>query len=320
MENPNTSEAAAVAEIVKTTLVPHPVTITDPMGIAPDIAAFAMPNGSGGLTLSLPSDTQLGDFRDRPKLRSGVAQLKDIDSFVDHVNRFKDEGSAIFVNNHPQNPSITGVLNYHPAGETSSVKPRFGDHQSKYNFPMSTDWEIWTEASGNEMEMTEFAEFLEDRATDVIAVPDFLKESFNGDLTGPDQDLANMLALLGGSVCSPEKLMSLSRDLQINEESRVIQKRDLSSGQGHIAFQTEHTDEEGVKISIPSMFLIAIPVFERGTRYRITVRLRYRIAGGKVKWTMILHRPELSFEAAVEGAADEVKARCELPLMFGSPE
>lgn len=316
MEHLNTSEAAVVADIVKTTLVPHSVTVKDPLGIAPDIEALAIPQGNG-LVLKLPTDEQIADFRDRPKQRKGTATLKDIDSFVEHVNRFKDKGSVIFVDNHPQEPSITGVLNYHPAGDTD---PRFGNHKSRYDFPISTDWAIWNVASGNEMEMTEFAEFLEDRATDVIAVPDFLKESFKGDLSGPDQDLANMLDLLGGTVCSPEKLMALSRDLQINEESRVIQKRDLASGQGHIAFQTEHTDEEGAKISIPSAFLIAIPVFERGTRYRITVRLRYRIAGGKVKWTMILHRPELSFEAAVEGAAIEVKSRCELPLMFGSPE
>jgi uncharacterized protein YfdQ (DUF2303 family) len=58
----------------------------------------------------------IDEWRTRPERRTGTATLHDLTSFVDHVQRFKDRGSAIFADgSNPAAPLLAAVLNYHEA-------------------------------------------------------------------------------------------------------------------------------------------------------------------------------------------------------------
>lgn len=59
-----------------------------------------------------------------PRARMGTAQHDELDSFIAHVNRFKDNASAIFAD--IQAVRLTAVLDYHPSGPSGA---RWGRHR-----------------------------------------------------------------------------------------------------------------------------------------------------------------------------------------------
>lgn len=250
------------------------------------------------------------EYLTAPERRKGEAKVNDIESFIAHVNRFKDKDSALFANNDPARPSITAVLDYHK--QTAAGAPRFGEHRTIYNFPVSKEWQLWTAKDSEQFGQGDFASFIEDN------ILDCLQPTEGG--ADDNKQLKALRELLGGSFASPTKLVELSRGLAVNEASRVKGKTNLSTGETTIVYETEHNDETGKPIKVPNMFLIAIPVFEGAERYRIAVRLRYRVRSGAVSWHYELYQSENVFIDAFKGACALAIKETELPLFVGSPE
>lgn len=249
-------------------------------------------------------------YRERPRLRVGTAILTHIDSLIDHVNRFKDEDSALFAWDDRKAPSITALLDYHRAGPEAD--PRLGKHRSRFDFPLSDEWKAWTEADGRQFGMAEFAAFLEDRIIDVI-------ELIGGEDALPE-DLARFINICGGNVASPSKLVELSRGLKVNEKSAVKEAINLSTGEAQIQFQAEHVDEYGAPLQVPNLFLIGIPVFKGGPLYRLAARLRYRKTAGPLSFFYELWRADRTFDHAFAEACERVRIETDLPLLFGRAE
>jgi uncharacterized protein YfdQ (DUF2303 family) len=270
------------------------------------VAVAAVPRGTELKSIK----PLLDEYRTAPERRRGTAQLGDLASFIAHVGRFKDADSALFAQRDPAKPSLTGVLNYHLAGPIASAAPRFGDHRAFYAFPLSREWKAWREKQGAPMAQGDFAAFLEDRIVDVIEPP-------NAETT-PEDALLHLRAKIGGVFAGPAKLLDLSRGL--NAEQRVIGNVTLASGEATISFAEEHRDAAGDPIRVPSLFVIGIPIFDRGTVYRLAVRLRYRVKGGQVIWFYELYQADRAFDDAIGEAAASAQAETGLPLYYGTPE
>lgn len=284
-------------------------------------------HGEGLETLNI--NEYLDPLRPRPRRRKGIAKMDRLESLIAHTRRFSDKDSVIFADATPTAPSITAVLNYHEAAliagksdpATGEVMPaliadcplpRFGDHRGVYQFPLSDEWKAWL--GGNEVVMSqaEFAEFLEDRILDVLPPPQSDDESAKA--------LREIAATLNGSFATAAKLMELSRGLAINIDARVKNAQTLASGEVSLQYEETHNDSKGQPISVPSLFVIGIPVFAFGEVYRIAVRLRYRVGGGAIKWFYSLYRIDRVLNHAVEEAAFRVADETGLPLLFGKPE
>lgn len=249
-------------------------------------------------------------YRAAPLRRKGTAGLSRIESFIEHVNRFKDADSAIFADENPTAPRLTAVLDYHPAGGFADAKARFGGHRSAYTFPLSPEWKAWFGKDATAMSMIEFAAFLEDHIVDVLPEP--------GDLSEAAQ---RFVAATGGKFATPTKLIEIARGLQVNENSVVKEARNLSSGEAEIVFDTQHTGADGKPLKMPNLFVIAIPVFMRASvSYRLIARLRYRKTGEGLKFWFELWRPDLVFTDAFEEAVARVSSETGLPVLLGSPE
>ncbi|MCH4893987.1 DUF2303 family protein [Sphingomonas sp. SFZ2018-12] len=275
------------------------------------VTALAVVKGNDVVPLS---PHVFDEWRDQPRERKGQARLLSIDSLIAHVNRFKDDGSAIFADNSREAPSITAVIDYHPEGRSDHVSPRFGRHRSVFDFPLSDEWKAWKEKDGEPMSMVDFAAFLENRIIDVLYI-----------IPGEDslpEDVQRLIDTLGGGdmVASPNKLMELSRGLQINENAVVQEAVNLASGEGVVRFQSEHTDAHGAPVKVPSLFLIGIPVFANDALYRIAARLRYRKNGGRLSFWFELWRTDRTFDHAFNMAVERVRAETELPVFMGKPE
>lgn len=265
----------------------------------------------------------IGGKRPNPRRRTGSATHTTLDSFILHANRFKDDDSALFAHGDMEQPSLSAVFDYHQAltlvhadGEViergSSAMPRYGSHRSVYSFPVSDEWKAWLATNKKMMGQQDFAEFLEDRIMDVLPPPS------EGDASA--SKLLDFAKQVGGTFASPAKLIELSRGLAVHLDERVKQVTNLSTGEGEIQWEQKHNGADGQPLLVPSLFLIAIPVFKEGVAYRLCVRLRYRAGGGSVKWFYEIYQFERAFEDAFNEACQKAAEETKLPLFSGTPE
>ncbi|MBN9321915.1 MAG: DUF2303 family protein, partial [Delftia acidovorans] len=222
-------------------------TVKDPLTGVDAVATI----GRDGLTI-VPAAT-FDSYRKAPVVRAGTARFTRIESLIEHIDRFKDKDSALFAVDNRLDPSITAVLDYHPAG--ADALPRFGKHRAVFDFPLSDEWKAWADHDKKPMSMADFAAFLEDRIVDVI-------ELIPGE-DKPSEGLQKFINICGGKIASPTRLVELSRGLKVYESANVREAVNLSSGEAKIAFEVEHQDEHGGKLDVPNLFMIAIPVLQR---------------------------------------------------------
>lgn len=309
---PPHSTAADVAALVERLVAPTKIKVTDARGAEREI--LALPTGLKPHSVKdLTKDYDA--FPERPK---GFANFTSLASIIAWVNRQKLAESVLFASNDMAKPSITAVINYHQpqanhAGLDGNIAG-YGDHRGVYHFPLSKAWKAWAAAEqGGLMEQAEFARFLEDRITDVLIPPaDGRSEA--------DASILDLVNQLGGKLAGPSTLLTLSRGLAVHENSVVKNAVNLASGEAQFVYETTHAGENGQQLSVPNMFLIGVPVFEMGDLFRLPVRLRYRLSGGKVRWAISRHRPEMTFDVAFSEAVQKAATETDLPMFLGSPE
>ena len=308
----------ATREFIDENLKPTLIVVEDPdTGIK--VAALA----TGGMLRPLAADF-FDSARDTPRFRRGTAVLTTIDSFIAHVNRFGDADSAVFACDDRNAPKLTAVLDYHRADfdhvlEGHDEPVRFpgifghGKHRTTFAFPLSDEWKAWNKANASVMSMADFSLFLEDRIGDIaIAGDDF------------PEDVERFVNVNGGAerIADFATLVELSRGLKVFESANVEEATNLATGEGHIRFSVEHETRgrTGGTIKVPTMFFIAIPIFNKGPFYRIGARLRYRKTAEGVKFWFDLYRADRSFDHAFAEAVEKVDVETEATVFYGAPE
>lgn len=274
----------------------------------------------------------LDEYLPRPARAVGFAVLTTLASFVEHVKRHADpRRSVIFTDR--ETSRLIAIYDYHSVGTTGGEtgmdpdtvadfteeemsyrtapgEPGWCGHGAIYTCPFSRTWEAWTEQADKPMSPEQFANFLEDRIEDVVA--DVLAGS----------SLDNLLNLLGGTVASPTVLIGLARNLQVNVNSSVRQALNLSSGEVDIAYVETHEAQQagaGQAIRVPSMFAIGIAVYEGGEGYQLGVKLRYRLAGGKLTWFFQIHRVNEAADLAFDRVIAQAREGTVVPVLLGTP-
>jgi uncharacterized protein YfdQ (DUF2303 family) len=253
-----------------------------------------------------PLKPYLDPYRTAPERRRGTAKLVELDSFIEHVNRFKDADSAIFAVPDPKLPTLTCVLDYHRAG--SDASPRFGDHRATYTFPVSDEWTTWNDENKEPMGQRDFAEFIESHVRDVADPKN---------VSGAAEEDAKTL---GVELATAASVVEVARRMSVRVNSKMKSAVSLSTGETEIQYETTHSDEKGQPLRAPSAFLIGIPVFKNGALYPIVVRLRYRVQEGMVVWFYELYGTDRVFDFAFKKACERAKTETALPVLFGSPE
>lgn len=281
----------------------------------PSVPLIVAPGHHGGAPSVVGLKSVLDPYRQHPERRVGSAAHLTLDSLIDHMNDFKLPASRLFAVFGDQ-PSLTVVYDYNGAvaGEGISIDapPGFMKHRATYRFPLATEWKAWMAKNGpdNAMTQAEFAAFLEDRIGEVSAAD----SSYEG------TELGRIIALLGGSIATPQRMLELSRGLQVRENSTVKDVVNLSSGEVSVQFENTHVDEAGQPLKVPNVFLIVLPMFDGGTPIRMAVRLRYRKKGGGLLWFYEIYRAAETFREEVMLAAKLASDRTGVKLYVGTPE
>jgi len=95
----------------------------------------------------------------------------------------------------------------------------------------------------------------------------------------------------------------------------------LADGTNQFTFEEEvqGTAQKG-QLAIPEQFVIGVPVFENGEKWRVDVRLRYRIEeGGRLVMWVELVRPHKVIEEAVKELRAKISEGTDLIILNGTP-
>lgn len=257
-------------------------------------------------------------YRDHPRRKTGTARALTLASFIHLVNRHKTADSAVFADTNWEKPAFQAVIDYHGLNtelgdfatreEVESVlgTPANLKHRVAYEFPLSNEWKAWVKADGEWMEQGQFAEFIRDHVAELVS-------PF-------DPERIEIERQFQTTVATPSDLLRLSRGLQVNVESVVKQAVTLETGEGQISWEESHRDAEGKPLKVPGAFILSVAPFFGGNAIRMPVSLRYRAGGGKVRWGVVLYRPDVYVTERVRTDLDTVAHETGLPTFEGTPE
>lgn len=280
------------------------------------LASAQEPNtGTPGIFLLKPggqfealNEHHFDGFREAPVRITDKTVATRLPSFIALVNRFKNAASSIFALESASAPKLTAIIDYHDAIGGDPL-PAFAKHTISYPFPLSPEWKTWIEANGRVMTMADFAAFIEDNIVNVEQVSvELLSEEAQG-----------YISKASGKLASPTDLYNLSRGLTVHENSQLVQATNLATGEAQAIFKSEHVDGSGQPLSIPNMFVIVIPVWDKSPDYyRIVARLRYRKRDGGLVFWYELWRADLIFQTAFDEVIEQVRDETEQPVYIGS--
>jgi hypothetical protein len=309
METPNRTEADSIIEQMKSLGAVQPLV---------DGKAVALPAGLQAISLKPFLDT----FLDRPERRAGVQRLDDLESFIAWTKRHQDKASTLFCEADREHPKLVAAIDYHEAEGVDGVtdgKARWIRFGATHPMTLDDRWLAWRQADGQSHNQAEFAAFLEDHALDLCPFAPNAAAATDQLLPLP-ADVQDFLNLTGGKCGTPAEIVALAQGLDVAVAQNVVNKIRLQSGEHRIEFgETHQTSSNGTQVTVPPIFLIAIPVFGLNPAvYRLPVRLRYRVDGGKVLWFPTLWRADETLDQAIRDAADRAQVETKLPLFYGA--
>lgn len=263
----------------------------------------------------------------KPARRRGTARLATLQALIDWANRFKSDRSVLYANPDLTSPSLTCIANYHGAGaavidmNNGDPSAEHCDHRGAYSFPVSKEWQRWMEVSGQPLDKAEMGQFIEDNAKDFMdPSPRLLGAKDQSEPEPWEKRLIEVAAKINERFGQYVRLTQMARAFEVHESSNLSVTRNPNTGESSIAFVNEHRDAEGQPISIPGLFLIAIPVFESGAVYRLPIRFQYRKSGASVKFLLTVYDPMRAFDDAFNEAVQIATDATNMPCFAGTPE
>lgn len=327
MDEPQKNILETALEHMSTNAEPRPIlTASSDLQDAPEMHIAALPDNMRPHDFSAQIDALATKLQ--PWRRTGTAKMLDLASLISWANRNKGETSAMFANTGKE-PTLTCIADY--LGEGAPVmdhhsrdkKASHCRHRATYAFPLSVEWKTWMEVSGVALSKAQFGEFIENNAKDLLdPTPALLSGGTLSErkLEPWEERMIDVAQQLQGRFGQYTTLVKMAREFQVNEVSNITTTLNRDTGESSVQFLNEHQQPDGQALVIPNLFMVAIPVFDRGAAYRLAVRFRYRKAGQDVKFIMSLYNPDVAMDDALEEALSQAEAETGLPLFRGIPE
>lgn len=245
-----------------------------------------------------------------PERRRGTASLDDLDSFIEHANRFKDADSVIYCRRNETDPAFQSILDYHRAGGPDAHEAaRWGQHRGLHKPTLSEVWRTWRDAEGKPLSQIGFATLIEDRILDIAPPPE-----------ADDATTNALVTALGGRVAGQTDLLTIARGLRVKENVEITNAQTIETGEVEIHYKTELRDTANKPLRIATCFSVHAPVFEGGPPYRLWLRIQIRREEAALRWTLKRWRPDLIVKHALDEMIARVRAETNLPVLSGAPE
>lgn len=221
--------------------------------------------------------------RPLPRIVQNVT-LHDRDSFVSYVNRFKaGQSTQIFAepgflaNGQAR---IVAVIDYHLNSQAD-----YGVHTATYAPRFSDQWTRWQNACKAPLKQAEFAEFVEEVRSDIV-----------------DPDAAKLLDIV----------RTFKASKRVDFDSVVYQP----NGDVKLGYE-ERTEQKGSSGALPEQMSLGIPVYFRGSPYKVPVLVRYRVGGGGVQFALKIDRSDVIEDTAFAELTSAVKEATGIDVYLG---
>lgn len=256
-----------------------------PLSVGDRFYSLVSPDGSIKV---IDLEDQLDRHREAPRRKAGKYAVDDAASFLAYLGKHGDADSEVWADSSAA--TVTGVLD----GNTGDGA-RFEQHRVVYTARPTDAWKAWLKLDGQLVDQSTLAEHLEDRALDII-----------------EPSAADMLELA----------QTFTATIGVNFES----SKRLSSGERQLEYREQVDAKAGHagRLDIPEKFVLAVQPFEGSEKYKVTVRLRYRITNGALRIGYRIERPEDVARDAFAGVVTEIQTALAdsdtgpaLPVLFG---
>jgi uncharacterized protein YfdQ (DUF2303 family) len=211
----------------------------------------------------------LEQFLPEPRNITENHTFNSVASFTEYLKRFASQESVIFADEDRR--LFLAIIDYHSS--INAAKPEWCKHQIRYSCTLSREWKKWTDSNGKNIEQSVFAEFLEDRAQDIVS---------------PD-----------GS-----ELLEMALKFKVIRQAEFGSAIRLNTGE--FQFQYNEENQRGT-IELPEMITIALSPFHNGAKYEVKARLRYRLKEGNLTLSYHLINPERFVEDAFREVITSIK-------------
>jgi uncharacterized protein YfdQ (DUF2303 family) len=253
------------------------------------------------LVLALKDEGQTWELQDKamefleenrraPRERTNHPTFREQSSFEDYVNRFKGADSVLFADD--TKSRVVAVFDYHPAG-ADQFAAGWGRHQAEYTCPYDPSWVAWAAADGKAMPQEELASFLDERSVDLVA-------SDSG---------------AGGELAAPTDVIMLCRKLHVVTKGTITRNVNETTGEYELVNKLEHVEQS---TRIPKGFVIGVPVYVGGERYRVEVRLRFRVVEGRPLFTLAIQQKAETLRDAFKAVHETAGNETGLPVYVGT--
>lgn len=212
--------------------------------------------------------SDLEEFLPAPLRIEATPKFTDFKSFLAYVNRFKLPATTAFYTR--GSGAFSVVFDYHAAGDPPA--PAWGSHSANYSPTMTPEWEAWLQKNNKPFTQEEFAQFIEDNLREIVDPP------------GAD-------------------MLQIASTFQATNNVAFSQATRLTDGRVQFSYVEEGNASAKGNLQIPETFSLALAPFWGGPTYKISARLRWRIANQKLSMWYRLDRPHLVLDDAIKELA-----------------
>lgn len=217
------------------------------------------------------------DYAETPRRAKAARSVTDAASFVAYVNRHKIRGTEVYA--HTSGSSVIAIIDSH---EGSDLGAGWQGHRLTLVLEKTKAWEAWMKRDlgqgGAWFDQQEFAEFIEDRALDVI-----------------DPDHA--------------RLIEIATTFEAKSKADFGSAVRLDSGAVQFAYTETTAAKAGQKgtLEIPNRIQLALRPYIGGPIYSLWAQFRYRIGAGGLRLGYAIERPENILDAAFADIVTEIR-------------
>ena len=218
-----------------------------------------------------------------PTRKRGTVVLGNVESLLAYCADQQATGTG-YIYADPDARSICAVFN----DQRHMGFAGWRDHRAVFNAEYTPEFKLWITNNKQQKGQTEFAEFIEDNLAD---------------LQGTDADL----------------LLKVATTIQATSGINFASAKRLQDGQTQLIYNEVIDAKAGTDgaLKIPQTFTLGMRIFKNGGGYKLTARLKYRLASGSVKFWYELERPERAVEDAFSGYVEMVREKSDYTVLIG---
>lgn len=216
--------------------------------------------------------------------KQGTVKLKSAESLLAYL---ADQGAAhdAYVYANPDSCTITAVFN-----DQRGTDAGWRDHRAEFAAELTPEFKNWRAYNKQPKTQTEFAEFIEDNLADI---------------TEP----------------AAQALLDVATTIQATTGINFASAKRLHNGQTQLTYSETIDARAGANgaLEIPKEFALGLRIFKNGAGYKLRARLKYRLAGGAVKFWYELDRPERAVEDAFAAYVKQIQEGSSYRVLLGEP-